>query len=47
MAKSNSQKQSNGSNLDLEAQLCAAADEIRGHMCALEYKNVALGLKVS
>jgi type I restriction-modification system DNA methylase subunit len=44
MAKSNNQKQSNGSNLDFEAQLWAAADKMRRHMDASEYKHVALGL---
>jgi type I restriction-modification system DNA methylase subunit len=43
MAKGKSQKQTNGSNLDFEAQLWAAADKMRGHMDALEYKHVALG----
>jgi type I restriction-modification system DNA methylase subunit len=40
MAKSNNQKQSNGSNLDFEAQLWAAADKMRGHMDASEYKTL-------
>ena len=31
MAKGNSQKLSNGSDLDFEAQLWAAADKMRGH----------------
>src|ERR1035437_8699553 len=44
MAKSNNQKQSNGSNLDFEAQLWAAANKMRGHMDASEYKHVCLGL---
>jgi type I restriction enzyme M protein len=44
MAKGNNQKQSNGSNLDFEAQLWAAADKMRGHMDASEYKHVCLGL---
>jgi type I restriction enzyme M protein len=44
MAKTNSQNKSNGSNLDFEAQLWAAADKMRGHMDASEYKHVALGL---
>jgi type I restriction enzyme M protein len=44
MAKVNPQKQSNGSNLDFEAQLWAAADKMHGHMDASEYKHVSLGL---
>ena len=44
MAKGNNQKQSNGSALDFEAQLWAAADKMRGHMDASEYKHVCLGL---
>ena len=37
MAKGNNQNTSNGSNLDFEAQLWAAADKMRGHMDASEY----------
>ena len=44
MAKANSQKPSNGSALDFEAQLWAAADKMRGHMDASEYKHICLGL---
>jgi type I restriction enzyme M protein len=44
MAKGNKQRQSNGSTLDFESQLWAAADKMRGHMDASEYKHVALGL---
>jgi type I restriction enzyme M protein len=33
-----------GGGLDFEAQLWAAADKMRGHMDASEYKHVALGL---
>jgi type I restriction enzyme M protein len=44
MAKGNSQKKSDGSALDFEAQLWAAADKMRGHMDASEYKHVCLGL---
>jgi type I restriction enzyme M protein len=44
MAKGNSQKKTNGSDLDFEAQLWAAADKMRGHMDASEYKHVCLGL---
>ena len=38
MPKLNSQKQANGSTLNFEAQLWAAADKMRGHMDASEYK---------
>ena len=44
IAKGNSQKMANGSTLDFEAQLWAAADKIRRHMDASEYKHVCLGL---
>jgi hypothetical protein len=44
MAKENTQNKTNGSNLDFEAQLWAAADKMRGHMDASEYKHVCLGL---
>jgi type I restriction enzyme M protein len=44
MAKGNNQKSTNGSALDFEAQLWAAADKMRGHMDASEYKHVCLGL---
>jgi hypothetical protein len=44
MAKPTNQKQANGSALDFEAQLWAAADKMRGHMDASEYKHVCLGL---
>jgi type I restriction enzyme M protein len=45
--KGNGSKQknsTNGSDLDFEAQLWAAADKLRGHMDASEYKHVCLGL---
>ena len=44
MAKGNNQKKSttNDSGLNFEAQLWAAADKIRGHMDASEYKRVWL-----
>ena len=35
---------SNGANLGFESQLWAAADKLRGHMDASEYKHVVLGL---
>src|ERR1035441_9749773 len=44
MARGTSQKTANGSTLDFEAQLWAAADKMRGHMDASEYKHVCLGL---
>ena len=37
-------KNSNGANLGFETQLWAAADKMRGHMDAAEYKHVVLGL---
>ena len=37
-------KNSNGANLGFETQLWAAADKMRGHMDAGEYKHVVLGL---
>jgi type I restriction enzyme M protein len=44
MVRGNRQRPSNGSALDFEAQLWAAADKMRGHMDASEYKHVCLGL---
>ena len=37
-------KKGNGANLGFENQLWAAADKLRGHMDASEYKHVVLGL---
>lgn len=37
-------KPNNGANLGFENQLWAAADKLRGHMDASEYKHVVLGL---
>jgi len=37
-------KNNNGANLGFENQLWAAADKMRGHMDASEYKHVVLGL---
>jgi type I restriction enzyme M protein len=37
-------KQDNGATLGFEATLWAAADKLRGHMDAAEYKHVVLGL---
>src|SRR2546426_9516504 len=34
----------NGANLGFEQKLWAAADKLRGHMDAAEYKHVVLGL---
>jgi len=45
MPKANtSDSKSNDSGLNFEAQLWAAADKMRGHMDASEYKHVCLGL---
>jgi|GEM_PF-22116 Type I restriction-modification system methyltransferase subunit len=38
------QKPSNGANIGFEATLWAAADKLRNHMDAAEYKHVVLGL---
>jgi len=40
----NSRKNGNGANLGFEEKLWAAADKLRGHMDASEYKHVVLGL---
>lgn len=37
-------KKNNGANLGFENQMWAAADKLRGHMDASEYKHVVLGL---
>ena len=37
-------KKTNGANLGFEEKLWAAADKMRGHMDAAEYKHVVLGL---
>jgi type I restriction-modification system DNA methylase subunit len=44
MAKGNLQKAANGSALDFESQLWAAADKMCWQMDASEYKNVCPGL---
>ena len=44
MPKVKNQKQNNDSGLNFEAQLWAAADKMRGHIDASEYKHVVLGL---
>ena len=38
------EKHGNGANLGFENQMWAAADKLRGHMDASEYKHVVLGL---
>jgi type I restriction enzyme M protein len=43
-AKKNTKQKTNGATLDFESQLWAAADKLRGHMDASEYKHVVLGL---
>src|SRR3972149_147992 len=42
--KTGNKKASNGANLGFEEKLWQAADKLRGHMDASEYKNVVLGL---
>lgn len=44
MAKKRTDKKGNGANLGFEEKLWAAADKLRGHMDAAEYKHVVLGL---
>ncbi len=44
MARPTTNGKNNGSALEFEAQLWAAADKMRGHMDASEYKHVCLGL---
>src|SRR6266567_506004 len=44
MAKMNDRKERSGSALGFEAELWAAADKMRGHMDASDYKHVCLGL---
>ena len=46
MAKGNSQKQASGFALEFEAQLWAAADKMRGHMVASEYKHVGVRMQL-
>ena len=41
---SNGKKNGSGANLGFEEKLWAAADKMRGHMDAAEYKHVVLGL---
>jgi type I restriction enzyme M protein len=42
--QANSTKVSNGATLGFEQKLWQAADKLRGHMDAAEYKHVVLGL---
>ena len=42
--KKSAKQKSNGATLDFKSQLWAAADKLRGHMDASEYKHVVLGL---
>ena len=42
--RTTSSKSSNGANLGFEQKLWQAADKLRGHMDAAEYKHVVLGL---
>src|SRR5437870_534725 len=44
MGRPRKQKSTNGATLGFEATLWAAADKLRGHMDAAEYKHVVLGL---
>ena len=44
MGKSPSKRDGNGANLGFEQTLWAAADKLRGHLDAAEYKHVVLGL---
>ena len=44
MARSRKPAGGNGANLGFEEKLWAAADKLRGHMDAAEYKHVVLGL---
>jgi type I restriction enzyme M protein len=43
-AKKTTKAKTNGATLEFEAQLWLAADKMRGHMDAAEYKHIALGL---
>jgi type I restriction enzyme M protein len=44
LAKKNTNRNNNGANLGFEEKLWQAADKLRGHMDAAEYKHVVLGL---
>src|SRR5215467_1268717 len=43
-SKTSDAKRNNGANLGFEEKLWQAADKLRGHMDAAEYKHVVLGL---
>jgi len=47
MARGNSLKTASGSMPNFETHLWAAADRMRGHMDASEYKHVCLGLTLA
>ncbi len=44
MGRQKAKSNGNGANLGFEEKLWQAADKMRGHMDAAEYKHVALGL---
>src|SRR3989454_4531179 len=44
MARDRTERRNGGANLGFEQTLWAAADKLRGHMDAAEYKHVVLGL---
>lgn len=44
MARATKARNGNGANLGFEQTLWAAADKLRGHLNAAEYKHVVLGL---
>ena len=44
MSEENIQKSAKDFGLNFEAQVWAAADKMRGHMDASEYKHVCVGL---
>src|SRR3989454_4425606 len=44
MARDRTERRNGGANLGFEATLWSAADKLRGHMDAAEYKHVVLGL---
>ena len=46
MGRPRKQQSSNGAALGFEATLWAAADKLRGHMDAAEYKQTVLGFLV-
>lgn len=44
--KSAKSKNGNGVNLGIENELWEAADKLRGHLDAAEYKSVVLGMSI-